>query len=101
MPDPCRQEDKIDAIYSTLERLESSHDRLLGLLQQIAEQGAVIKSLRDSISRHEKSFDNLFGRINRLEVQGEGEKVRVGFIVSGISAGTAVVTSLLVKFWKG
>jgi len=97
MSEPCHQTGTIKAIHTTLERLESSNDRLLDVLTQIAEQGATIKSLQVSDNRHEKAFDNLFGRVNKLEVQGKAAEVKVGIIMAGISAVTAFVTSLFVK----
>jgi len=101
MGDPCKQEDKIGAIHSTLERLEDGNERLLSVLERIAEQGAFIKGLQESSARHDKAFENLFTRVNLIEVKSEGEKVKVGVIMTGISVITATVTSIVVKFWKG
>lgn len=91
--DGCIQEDAIEEIHDTLKRL-------LVVLERIAEQGAFIQALQKDAARHDKSFENLFNRVNALEIKTEGEKVKVGFIMAGISAATATFTTLVLKFWK-
>lgn len=93
----CNQIDKLNGIRDTLERLDDGYGRLVGVLERIAEQGAMIQGLVTTIDRHDKSFENIYTRINSLEVKSEGEKVKVGFIMAGISAVVAAITSLLTK----
>lgn len=85
MAEPCRQEDKIDAIHLTLEDLKTSNRELMKLLTLIAEQGAFIKSLQEKSTSQEKDTDNLFNRMRDIEIKVEGNRVKVGFIVTAIS----------------
>lgn len=93
----CHQEDKISNIQYTLERFEATLEKLNSVLEKIAEQGATLKSLQEAARRHDKSLENIFHRLGALEVKSEGEKVKVGAIMAGISAGVAFVTAALVK----
>jgi hypothetical protein len=97
MPHDCAQTDKLRNIHDTLERLDDGYGRLVGVLERIAEQGAVIQGLVTTIERHDKNFEDIFRRTNALEVRSEGERVKVGYIMAGVSAVVAYVTALLTK----
>lgn len=89
----CRQETQIAAIHETLKELKN-------VLIQIAEQGVAIKAQYETSARHEKAFEILFPRVTALEVKAEGEKVRIGFIVTFMSLACSAVTGLIIKLFK-
>ncbi|HAR43309.1 MAG TPA: hypothetical protein DCS07_11885 [Bdellovibrionales bacterium] len=94
----CIQKDKIESIRDTLDRFEATHDRLIVVMEKIAFQDATLKSLQESAHRHDKAFENIFNRLGVIEVKSEGEKVKVGAIMAGISAAVALATTVLGKF---
>jgi len=100
MAEPCKQEDKITAINSTLARLEDGNGRVLLVLERIAEQGAFIKSLQEQANRQEKDTENLFKRMRDIEITVEGDKVKIGGIVAGVSLFVSAITAFIVKLWK-
>lgn len=58
---PCQQADNIRNINTTL-------DRLVALLEKVADQGARVDHLELHSIDHQKHVENLFGRVRQVEL---------------------------------
>jgi len=94
MSDPCLQEKAIGKLESTTESIGKTLERLGTVLEQIAAQGTTIIHLQ-------QGQNILFERVRQMEISNESQKVKVGFIMTGISVISAAVTSFLVKHFGG
>jgi len=104
---PCSKEVAISTIEVTVENIEKclteQRDILkefVVIMQRIAQQNEQIVALKDTDIRHDKQFDNLFPRVGKLEVEAEGGRVRIGFIMAGMATASSLLTGLLMKFWR-
>ena len=94
MPDPCIQENNIGRLTATQEQISTTLERLLNVLDKVSAQGTRIDALM-------AGQDNLFGRMRDMEIKAEGEKVKVGMIMGGISMFTAAITSFVTSHLRG
>lgn len=99
--EPCKQEGNIGELKGTVEGIEKALDRLaegqekfITVLEKIAAQGSDIESLK-------KGSNELFRRVRDVEIKQEGERVKVGGIVAGVSVGVSAATAFLVKYFGG
>lgn len=100
MSEPCHQEVRIHSISQTLDRLEDSNLRILGVIEKIAEQGAFIRALQEQSNRQEKDTDSLYTRMRDVEIRVESASVRLGFLVTAVSIFVSGITAWVVKSFK-
>lgn len=65
---PCTQEPVIDSIQKTLERMERTQEKLVTMLEKVADQGARINSLEGHIENSEQASSGMAARIRALEL---------------------------------
>ena len=100
MSEPCTQENRLNMIHSTLADLKASNKELIRVLTIIAEQGAFIKALQEKAISQEKDTDVLYSRMRDVEIKVEGDTVKVGFLVTGISIFISGITAWVIKAIK-
>jgi len=88
--EPCKQESNIGRLNATTEQIGQTLERLSSVLEQIARQGAVIEQLSNG-------QNILFERVRDMELHAESEKVKIGFIMAGISAITSGMVAYITK----
>jgi len=86
----CQQERAIGQLQATTEHIQDTLERLSVVLERIAAQGEQIKVLTSG-------QNNMFERMRKLEVQMEGQTVRVSLIMVAASGLTGAVTAYVVK----
>jgi uncharacterized protein YoxC len=94
--DPCRQEDNIDDIRLTLNRVATA-------LETIAAQGEAIKHLQEDVRDGKSNINTLFARIRAIELQPVKElsKIKIAVGSATISAICSGIGSfLLARFLK-
>lgn len=81
MSEPCRQEDAIDDIRLTLQRVAAA-------LETVAAQGEAIRFLNEQQRDQKKSIDSIYSRLRAIELQPARElsKVKVAVVSSLLSA---------------
>lgn len=94
MPDPCQQESAIGRLEATTDAIGKTLERLGTVLERIASQGTQIDTLT-------KGQNLLFDRVRDMELSGEAQKVRVGFIMAGISVVASAFTAFIIKHFGG
>lgn len=65
---PCTQESNIDQISKTLDRMEKSQERVIELLEKVANQDARIDNLEEHKDICLHNADVLFNRVRDLEL---------------------------------
>lgn len=105
-PEVCGQEGNIatllandKTLFETLKEMKDSHKRLVDVLEKIAEQGEQIIHLRADVDRNRRDTDGLFDRMRTAEVKIEGERVKLGFIMTGLAAGVSALTTAAMKLF--
>lgn len=101
MGEPCQQagtigglQAAVESIEKSLDRLSDGQDRFISILERIAAQG-------EKIDKLDVGQNVLFERVRSIEIHAEGERVRIGAIMAGISVITSAVTAAIVKpFWR-
>lgn len=68
MTDPCSQRDKIDAIAHTLERMEVGQERLVALLEKVANQDARIEHVEEHAENAYRDMNEIFNRLRECEL---------------------------------
>lgn len=91
---PCEQKEAIARLEVMTENISKTLDRLSSVLEKIATQGERIDHLAEG-------QNILFTRMRDMELQAESEKVRVGFIMAGISACVAGLVAYFSKHFGG
>lgn len=97
----CKQEGNISGLQTAVESIEKSLDRLndgqerfITILEKISVQGEKLQHL-------EMGFNLLFERVRKIEIRAEGERVKTGAIMAGISIITSAVTAAVAtQFWR-
>jgi len=69
MTAPCEQESSIKNITSTLDRMEKGFDRLVELLQSVAQQGARLAHLEQEQIKTDDELNILYGRVRQIELK--------------------------------
>jgi len=90
MADPCLQENAIGRLEATTDAIGKTLERLGTVLEKIAAQGTTIEHLS-------QGQDLLFNRVREMELSAESQKVKVGFVMAGISAITAAAVTFIAK----
>lgn len=97
----CKQEGKIgsleatvEAIKDTLDKISEGQERFVTVLEKIAAQGELIKSLSDG-------QNNLFERVRQVEIKQETERVRLASLIGALSIVISAVTAWIAKVWEG
>ena len=68
MSTPCEQEGTLATIIKTLDRMERGQEKVVELLEKVANQEGKIANLQLESSRSFKSVNELFSRVRVLEV---------------------------------
>lgn len=84
----------IGSLNATTKAIGMTLERLGTVLEKISAQGAAIETLA-------KGQSVLFDRVREVELKAEGERVRVGAIMSGISVIISGVTAYVFNHLKG
>lgn len=90
MSEPCQQAVPIAKLEVTTEQIGKTLEKLGTVLERIAEQGSRVETL-------EENQEILFDRVRKIEISAAKEQTKVGFLVTGISAGTSVITAFVMK----
>ena len=68
MSTPCTQEQNIEHILHAIERMETNQDRLVNLLEKVANQDARIVHVEDHAENTYKDLNEVFGRLRECEL---------------------------------
>ena len=93
MSEPCRQENAIGQLEATTKAIEKTLDRLGDVLEKIASQGTKVDHL-------EVGQGIIFERLRDMELTAQSEKVKVGFIMAGISAIVSTTVAFIAYYLK-
>jgi hypothetical protein len=94
MTEPCQQQHAIGQLEATTVAISKTLDRLSDVLEKISAQGTKIDHLAEGQGL-------LFSRMRDNELSAQSEKVKVGFVMAGISAVTSLCIAIIVRYFKG